>query len=234
MDETNSNLVKRGMYQTRRERNMADLFAIRGAHRTTTEECPIQLLKLLLERCEAMGDEMLAIRSSVRSIETSSASASLKLERIEDHLRAAANQPAPAPAPDAHPSTSNSGSHHLHAILIAASVLCWMLTSQRRRKFLRQLPIGALLTGQLLSLGGLAVMRGLNRWDDAVNTLRAGSDAAAYAKGDQRECRCALASLALFVCTTLLPAKALAHVAALVLHERTSRASKLSSGRRLA
>ena len=213
---------------------MADLFALRGAHRTTTEECPIQLLKLLLERCEAMGDEMQAIRSSVRSIETSSASASLKLERIEDHLRAAANRSAPGTAPDADPSTSNAGSHRLHAILIAASVLCWMLTSQRRRQLLRHLPIGALLTGQLLSLGGLAVMRGLNRWDEAVNTLRAGSDASANANRGQRECRCAMASLALFVCTTLLPAKALAHVAALVLHERASRVSKLSNGRRLA
>ena len=69
---------------------------------------------------------------------------------------------------------------------------------------------------------------------DGRSMSAAGSDASANANRGQRECRCAMASLALFVCTTLLPAKALAHVAALVLHERASRVSKLSNGRRLA
>jgi len=201
-----------------------------SAQATSASDAQLEMLRLLtlvVKRQESLAEDMSSVRSTIESVDSGTAAHAMRLERIEQHLRESArHRPAAAAAATASVSVASpqalvsDGSARDHVLLLTAAVLCWLLSRPRSRRLLRRLPLAALLMGQLLATSGLAVVRGLDYWDGLRSLLLVGSGRN-HETEDVREARRrrlrALACLALFICTALLPAKGVAHVEALLL-----------------
>ena len=165
-----------------------------------------RLLVQLLSRFDALGNDVHAIRGALESVEASAAGTTLRMDRIEQHLRHAA--PA-ASGPSSHPLLA-TGRSSRHSLVVAALAVCsWLLCSRRGRQLLRRIPLAAILSGQVVALGYASCLRVIGTVESLSFAPR---DTDRDEKSQRRQRRMSLALYSSAVLAAILPTKALAHV----------------------